>query len=109
MFPGSPRAVLRLTQRHQSHELLLKIHDGALHQAPIGKSPQRILDIGTGTGIWAIDAADRYPSALVTGTDLSPIQPSWVPPNCKFEIDDAEREWTHPEVSARAHRGAGPC
>lgn len=29
------------------------------------------------------------------GTDLSPIQPTWVPPNCKFEIDDAEREWTY--------------
>jgi hypothetical protein len=25
-------------------------------------------------------------------TDLSPIQPSWVPPNCKFYIDDAESE-----------------
>lgn len=29
-----------------------------LHLAPIGKSPQRILDIGTGTGIWAIDAGE---------------------------------------------------
>lgn len=28
------------------------------------------------------------------GTDLSPIQPNWVPPNCRFEIDDAEKEWT---------------
>lgn len=26
--------------------------------------------------------------------DCSPIQPAWVPPNCKFEVDDAEREWT---------------
>ena len=22
-------------------------------------------------------------------------QPSWVPPNCRFEIDDAERDWTY--------------
>ncbi len=28
------------------------------------------------------------------GTELSPIQPSWVPPNVKFEIDDANLEWT---------------
>ena len=27
------------------------------------------------------------------GTDLSPIQPSWVPPNLKFVIDDAEDDW----------------
>ncbi len=27
------------------------------------------------------------------GTDLSPIQPSWTPPNVKFYIDDAEDEW----------------
>jgi hypothetical protein len=42
---------------------------------------QRILDVGTGSGIWTIDMADQYPMAEVVGTDLSPIQPSWVPPN----------------------------
>jgi methylase of polypeptide subunit release factors len=31
-------------------------------------------DVGTGTGIWAIDFADQYNNAEVTGTDLSPIQ-----------------------------------
>jgi hypothetical protein len=40
--------------------------------------------------------ADQYPSATVTGTDLSPIQPEWVPPNCHFEIDDVSLEWTFP-------------
>jgi SAM-dependent methyltransferase len=42
------------------------------------------------------DMADQYPSATVTGTDLSPIQPEWVPPNCHFEIDDVSLEWTFP-------------
>jgi methylase of polypeptide subunit release factors len=49
---------------------------GQLHLAPL-KSPQKILDLGTGTGLWAIDAADKYPSAEVIGTDLSPTQPKW--------------------------------
>lgn len=57
---------------------------------------QRVLDIGTGTGIWAIDFADEYPDTTVLGTDLSPIQPDLVPPNCRFEIDDARDEWTYP-------------
>lgn len=39
--------------------------------------------------------ADEYPSAKVTGVDLSPIQPSFVPPNCVFEIDDMTLPWTY--------------
>lgn len=31
------------------------VQDNRLYLAPIGESPQRILDIGTGTGIWAIE------------------------------------------------------
>ena len=36
---------------------------------------------------------DEYPSAQVLGIDLSPIQPTWVPPNVKFLVDDAESPW----------------
>jgi len=61
--------------------------------APV-QDPQTILDIGTGTGIWAMDVADAYPEAFVIGTDLSPIQPSYVPPNLHFEIADADEPWT---------------
>jgi SAM-dependent methyltransferase len=69
------------------HEILLQLLEGELHKAPIGKTPQRILDVGCGTGIWAIDAADKYPSAEVLGIDLSPLQPKWSargqgPPTC---------------------------
>lgn len=31
---------------------------GHLHLAPIGPNPQKVLDIGTGTGIWAIQFAE---------------------------------------------------
>jgi len=68
-----------------------------LHFAPIGENPLNILDMGTGTGIWAVEMGDQYPSANVSGVDLSPIQPSWVPPNVKFFVDDVESPWVQPE------------
>ncbi|KAM6517613.1 hypothetical protein FSOLCH5_008580 [Fusarium solani] len=42
-----------------------------------------------------MDFADEYPSADVRGTDLSPIQPKWTPPNCSFEVDDFEADWLY--------------
>ncbi|KAI5790470.1 methyltransferase [Pyronema domesticum] len=75
------------------HEIMRLAWDDDLHKAPL-KKPRRILDVGTGTGIWAIDMADKYPMAVVIGTDISPIQPKWVPANCRFEVDDAMLNWT---------------
>ena len=40
---------------HHIYGLLFK---GELHLAPISKNPQRVLDLGTGTGIWAMDFAE---------------------------------------------------
>ena len=36
------------------HELFLQLLNRRLYLSPIGK-PQRVIDLGTGTGIWAID------------------------------------------------------
>ncbi|KAA8643635.1 class I SAM-dependent methyltransferase [Aspergillus tanneri] len=80
-----------------AHHMFTMLLDNKLLLAPIDKNIQRALDVGTGTGIWAIDFADEYPSAQVIGTDLSPIQPSFVPPNLRFEIDDASEPWVYPE------------
>lgn len=45
-----------------------------------------------------MEFADKYPDCEVIATDLSAIQPSFVPPNLQFEIDDCEEEWmySHP-------------
>lgn len=78
------------------HAMFLKLFNRTLHFAPFpGSGSGNVIDLGTGTGIWAIDFADLYPNASVLGIDLSPIQSPWVPPNLKFMVDDAESEWLH--------------
>ena len=78
------------------HHIFRLILDGALYRAPVAQGSHRldrVLDLGTGTGLWAIEMAEEFANATITGTDLSPIQPGWVPPNCKFYVDDFESSW----------------
>ncbi|KAL0777742.1 hypothetical protein CaCOL14_005395 [Colletotrichum acutatum] len=77
-----------------AHAMMVKAIGSRLYNAPLEKEKvQRILDIGTGTGLWAVEMGDVFENAEVLGIDLSPIQPEWVPPNVKFEIDDIESPW----------------
>jgi SAM-dependent methyltransferase len=91
-LPNDEREQERLDLLHHIFKLML---DGDLFVAPVPSDPHRVLDFGTGTGIWATDFADQFPSAEVVGTDLSPIQPLWVQPNCRFYVDDVESEWIY--------------
>ncbi|OLN81082.1 Trans-aconitate 2-methyltransferase 12 [Colletotrichum chlorophyti] len=80
------------------HNLFLLTFDNALGLAPPNKPDskvKRVLDVGTGTGIWAIDFGEDHPEAEVLGMDLSMSMPEFVPPNVKFEIDDLEEDWTY--------------
>ncbi|KAF2192702.1 S-adenosyl-L-methionine-dependent methyltransferase [Zopfia rhizophila CBS 207.26] len=92
LLPNDEREQERLEGQHQTWLMIL---GGKLHLAPLKPNIQNVLDVATGTGVWAMDFADLYPSAKVIGTDLSPIQPnlSSVPPNCSFIVEDSEGEW----------------
>ncbi|OAP54984.1 hypothetical protein AYL99_10684 [Fonsecaea erecta] len=76
------------------HSLRYAMRD-KLFYAPI-EHPTSVFDVGTGTGIWAMDVADAYPGAQVLGIDLSPIQPNWVAPNLSFQVFDLEEPWDMP-------------
>ncbi|KAI8710572.1 hypothetical protein NCS52_01557400 [Fusarium sp. LHS14.1] len=69
--------------------------DWSLHLAPLKDNIQLVLDIGTGTGSWAITQfAETHPRSTVIGTDIAPIQLLRVPHNVQFELDDCNRDWT---------------
>ncbi|RKU45314.1 hypothetical protein DL546_007218 [Coniochaeta pulveracea] len=89
-LPNDDPEVERLDLQH--HLLRLTI-DGRLCLCPKNENATRVLDLGTGSGIWAIEYADAHPDAMVIGVDLSPVQPEFVPVNCQFEIDDLEKDW----------------
>ncbi|KAF9874845.1 hypothetical protein CkaCkLH20_07539 [Colletotrichum karsti] len=79
------------------HELCLLTLDGKLGLAPPNDDDskvKRVLDLGTGTGLWAIDFGDTHPEAEVIGVDLSPPTAE-VPPNVILEVDDIEEPWTY--------------
>lgn len=96
-MPIDEKELDRNDLQHHKYTLLLK---DQLYIAPIPDErlktgSSRILDLGTGTGIWAIDMADKFPDCEVLGVDIAAIQPQFVPPNCQFEIDDVEEDWPY--------------
>ncbi|WDK12919.1 methyltransferase domain-containing protein [Colletotrichum graminicola] len=92
-FPNDEAEMERLDM---VHTLMVKTIGNRLFLAPIDEAKtHRILDVGTGTGIWSMEMGDLFPKAEILGNDLSAIQPDWVPPNVKFEIDDVESEWVN--------------
>ncbi|KAL4403550.1 hypothetical protein CABS03_15002 [Colletotrichum abscissum] len=76
------------------HSLFCEASNGKLFLAELPDNAQKILDVGTGTGAWAIEVGETHPHALVVGIDLSLIQPQHVPPNVEFQIDDFNEPWT---------------
>ncbi|KAF2741837.1 S-adenosyl-L-methionine-dependent methyltransferase [Sporormia fimetaria CBS 119925] len=111
MFPNDEEENDRLDLWHHIQTLSLS---GKHHLAPIGDQPQRILDIGTGTGIWACDMGRcskecQYPSADILGNDISPIQPTVVPVNVRFEVDDVEKNWVYSQKFDYIHSRYMTC
>ncbi|TDZ29862.1 Secondary metabolism regulator LAE1 [Colletotrichum spinosum] len=95
--PGSykfPNDESEMDRLDLAHAMMVQAIGSRLYLAPVDMDKaHNVLDIGTGTGIWAVEMGDIYPGAQILGLDLSAIQPKWIPSNVKFEIDDVESSW----------------
>ncbi|KXH67831.1 hypothetical protein CSAL01_07287 [Colletotrichum salicis] len=94
-----------------SNHLLQNADDSSPDRATLGLAPpaqpgykvKRVLDVGTGTGIWCTEFGDEYPDAEAStrpfGCWYRSVSSSnsivRVPPNVKFEVDDLEEPWTY--------------
>ncbi|KIJ35761.1 hypothetical protein M422DRAFT_261942 [Sphaerobolus stellatus SS14] len=103
MLPADGEEHDRLDLQHGIYTLSL----GGLYPAAVREevkallAPRKlgrpaILDVGTGSGSWAMAMAREFPHAEVVGMDLAPVRlVSSIPSNCRFEIDDANLGFAH--------------
>ncbi|KAM9876009.1 methyltransferase domain-containing protein [Verticillium dahliae] len=101
-FLGYKDSMFRIDKEaklHQTtmHVFLTDMDEGRL--LPVeATNAKNILDIGTGTGDWALDVADANPKATVIGTDIAAIQRTSYLGNVTFYVDDANKTdwaWGH--------------
>ncbi|KAH8655311.1 S-adenosyl-L-methionine-dependent methyltransferase [Xylariales sp. PMI_506] len=90
LLPNDPAEQDRLDLQHA---ILTYLWEGRLVLANLPRAPRLVLDVATGTGIWALEFARANPTSFVVGTDLSKIQPVPDVPNCLFERMDCEDDW----------------
>ncbi|KAH8674130.1 S-adenosyl-L-methionine-dependent methyltransferase [Xylariales sp. PMI_506] len=84
-------------------QVFRQLMGGWLALAPMTSIPKYVLDIGTGTGLWASEFAEQNPNSYVVGIDLSNIQPAPTLPNCTYIRADAEDDWIFEKSQASEH------
>jgi len=66
------------------HNGIANFLEHKLTPAPLGK-PRTILEIGAGSGAWAIQAAKLYPDADVLAVDMNPLPSRPLPSNIRYQ------------------------
>ncbi|PPQ88002.1 hypothetical protein CVT25_001081 [Psilocybe cyanescens] len=99
------RTVHARTLNNLNHSYLLPVDHDEIQVSYPPSLATIFLDLGTGSGTWAIDIADEFPRAEVIAVDLAPIQPRQVPPNCTqvslFSSLPSPDRHSHPNLTRR--------
>lgn len=102
MMPSDSAEYQRLNKQHYAFVLglngLFPCADSVNELlAPREGERPAILDLGCGSGIWAMEVATQFPHCEVVGLDLAPVPVDieTLPPNCRFEIDNADLGLQH--------------
>ncbi|KAF8182433.1 S-adenosyl-L-methionine-dependent methyltransferase [Mycena galopus ATCC 62051] len=87
----SEQETLRLDEMHAA---FVHYFGGELGPYPIADvGPRKILDLGCGSGAWAIQAAIQFPKAEVLAVDISPLPKQQIPGNMTFKQLDLSKDW----------------
>lgn len=95
MLPTDDKEFDRLSLQH----FMLRTLVGGLLPLPkdvvdglLDRDDAAVLDVGSGSGHWAVDIAQQYSHVRVVGFDLVPARPASTPDNCTFVQGDAHRD-----------------
>ncbi|EJD51189.1 S-adenosyl-L-methionine-dependent methyltransferase [Auricularia subglabra TFB-10046 SS5] len=96
MLPADDKEFDRLNVQHVMLSLLvgglLPVPDEIVHGLLSRDDKPAVLDVGSGSGHWAVDMALQHPHARVVGLDLVPARPIGTPANCTFVQGDAQKD-----------------
>ncbi|KAL8867202.1 MAG: hypothetical protein Q9174_005814, partial [Haloplaca sp. 1 TL-2023] len=87
-----PDEDVEVNRLNLQHRLICLTQGDRLYTSPVNSQVKSVLDLGCGTGIWAVDFAKLFPSAHVTGMDLTKPKTA-APSNVKFVEGDFEQDW----------------
>ncbi|KAJ6483820.1 S-adenosyl-L-methionine-dependent methyltransferase [Mycena vitilis] len=82
------------------HTAITGYFDGKLSLAPVADlHPRKILELGCGSGAWAIQAATEFPDAQIFSVDVSPLPDRKIPSNISFKLGDLTRALDFEEIT----------
>ena len=83
------------------HHMMLVLLDDKYYVSPIPEASLGcVVDVGTGSGLWAEGMAERLPNTTVVGIDTAPHQRP-INPNCSYVLADATEEWVLDDLSMK--------